>query len=554
MNWAGTLTNDPNWISGCFEWYGKDTPPHPYYDFQPQGSSKNIYWNDKDSNPNQGEIGGHKVCTRDESATVTSGLTYWDPSDSSERMQLWGEWNAKCGDSFWATSFDWGAIAAPSAVTVCTGSMCAASSIKAACDYDTCSDPSAGCNFDFNMYATVLTSSSQVRVANIFEGLGMGAPLEQVGEAKRQLGYMVDSLNAYKIALSQITLADDTYSASGLIDTQIATINWTSNALNVRVQGILQGNSSGFVPSFNLDFYGQQLGLYFEQFNSLIQGMKEKAALSDINKLIKEKWAIDASVEESTTMVSMGQTIDTIESAASGMSYALQAMKRLNATIVQAGFDFQDALDEYYAQKRREAIWNLAFGVANLCTGGVRTFANIFEYDAKDKESKSKSGADSVSSVGFFTETVANNAKTMGFAASALVSANSDKDANDKFPSDDSVELTYDLMDVLADNDVLLPSTGCDSPADCDIPDGDEMDALQAALDNLNEAYNSLYSPQGPIIASSLNPSATAAVGAADDGLGLLDGVLRNDEGGVQRVPVRLIRYCVNWPNNLGRP
>ena len=105
-----------------------------------------------------------------------------------------------------------------------------------------------------------------------------------------------------------------------------------------------------------------------------------------------------------------------------------------------------------------------------------------------------------------------------------------------------------------SDNDVLLPSTGCDSPADCDIPDGDEMDALQAALDNLNEAYNSLYSPQGPIIASSLNPSATAAVGAADDGLGLLDGVLRNDEGGVQRVPVRLIRYCVNWPNNLGRP
>ena len=126
----------------------------------------------------------------------------------------------------------------------------------------------------------------------------------------------------------------------------------------------------------------------------------------------------------------------------------------------------------------------------------------MMEY--KDGSSKRKKGADFTSSLGFFTETVANNAKTMGFAASALVSANSDKDANDKFPSDDSVELTYDLMDVLADNDVLLPSTGCDSPADCDIPDGDEMDALQVALDNLNEAYNSLYSPQGPhYIASS---------------------------------------------------
>ena len=133
----------------------------------------------------------------------------------------------------------------------------------------------------------------------------------------------------------------------------------------------------------------------------------------------------------------------------------------------------------------------------------MRTFANIYEYSADDKKSKSKSGADSVSSIGFFTETVANNAKTMGFAASALGSANSDKDADDKFPSSTAVELTYDLMDVLADNDVLLPSTGCDSPVDCDIPDGDEMEALQAALDNLNQAYNLLYSPQGPIIASS---------------------------------------------------
>ena len=53
-------------------------------------------------------------------------------------------------------------------------------------------------------------------------------------------------------------------------------------------------------------------------------------------------------------------------------------------------------------------------------------------------------------------------------------------------------------MEVLADNDVLLPSTGCDSPADCDIPDGDEMDALQAALDNLNQAYNSLYPRRVP--------------------------------------------------------
>jgi len=371
-------------------------------------------------------------------------------------------------------------------VSGCVGGIC-----KKDGKCESCKVATDGCTLDLNLYATDLVYSSQLRVAHIFEGLGEGAPLEQVGEAKRQLGYMVDGLVAYTNGLVGY-LADDTYSSAGLVDTQIATIQWASNALNVWAQGILQGNSSGYVPSFNLDFYGEQLGSYFEQFNSLIQEMKTKETLLEINELMNKNDAIDAKAEESTTMVSMGQTIDTIESAASGMSYALKAMKRLNATIVQAGFDFQDALDEYYAAKRREAIWDLAFGVANLCTGGVRTFANMMEYTAgKDGAAGSsewKKGADSVSAVGFFTEMVANNAKTMGFAASALVSANSDDDANDKFPSDDSVELTYDLMEVLADNDVLLPSTGCDSPADCDIPDGDEMDSLQAALDNLNQA------------------------------------------------------------------
>ena len=91
----------------------------------------------------------------------------------------------------------------------------------------------------------------------------------------------------------------------------------------------------------------------------------------------------------------------------------------------------------------------------------------------------------------------------MGAATKALVSANDADDANEKFPSGDSVELTNNLIQDLADNDVPIPSTGCDSPADCDIPDGEEMATLQAALDNLNQAYNLLYSPQGPIIASS---------------------------------------------------
>ena len=301
--------------------------------------------------------------------------------------------------------------------------MCAASSTKVACDYDTCSDPSAGCNFDFNMYATVLAYSSQLRVANIFEGLGTGAPLEQVGEAKTQLGYMVDSLDKYKTALGS-QMPPPEYSASGLLDTQIATINWASNALNVWAQGILQGNSSGYVPSFNLDFYGQQLSDYFDQFDSLIQKMKTTEALGDINNFIITKQAIDAKFKKSTTMLSMGQTIDTIESAASGMSSALADWKRLNGTIVEAGFAFQDALDDYYAQKRKEAIWNLAFGVANLATGGLRTFANIFEYKAAETsrdnifdpntgESQSKSGADYGSSVGFFVETVNNNLRQL---------------------------------------------------------------------------------------------------------------------------------------------
>ena len=218
---------------------------------------------------------------------VTSELTFWDPLDSSERMQLWQDWNAKCGDSFWATSFDWDAIAAPSAVAVCTGSMCeSSSSTKAACD-DTCSEPSAGCTFDFNMYATILVYSSQLRVATVVEGLPARASREQLGEAREQLGDVIDSLKAYQTALIKQTAPE--YSAAGLIDTQVATVLWASNALSVASVGIMKGTFSGFVPAFNLNFYQGQLDSYFTEFQDLLEYMKEAEAIEEFNSLLKTK-------------------------------------------------------------------------------------------------------------------------------------------------------------------------------------------------------------------------------------------------------------------------
>ena len=423
--------------------------------------------------PEDPGLGPPSSYTCDAGDELTRKYIYYEPThDAIPR------WDAICGETFWsmhAAKYKWSALLVNGAVSGCVGRVCRTKAGQ--CGSCNVAD---GCTLDLNLYATDLVYSSQVRVANIFEAFGKGSPLEQVLEAKRQLGYMVDGLDAYK-TMTAPDLAADTYSSAGLVDTQIATIKGVSNALGVWAQGILQGNSSGFVPSFNLDFYQQQLGLYFADFKSLLKEMKTVKTLSEINTLIKESHAIDASAEESTTKVSMEQTIDTIESAASGMSSTLVDMKRLNGTIVQAGVDFQDALDKYYAQKRRQAIWKLAFSVANLCAGGTETAANMFT--SKDGAASKKKGAEGWSSVGKFVGTFGDKARKMQKAATAVEKANDKDDADDKFPSSDAVSLTKELSEALADNDVPIPD---------DIPDGHEMAVLQDALDNLNAAYSSL--------------------------------------------------------------
>ena len=339
------------------------------------------------------------------------------------------------------------------------------------------------------MYATILVYSSQLRVATVVEGLPAGASREQLGEAREQLGDVIDGLNAYKMALEDHNAEVQTkHSAADLVDLQIATVEWASNALKLVPAGLLQGNFSGFVPNFNLEFYSAQLNVYHNNFKNLTDELQRKKTLSDVHNLIVTKNSIEQGEKVSITQVSMKQTIETIESAASGMSGALAAMKRLNETIYQAGIKFQESLDEYYAQKRREAIWNLAFAVANLAT------ASRVPIGAFDENWKKKSGGDFASQALWAGEQFANNAKTMGFATVALKSANKDNEADKEFPSSTAVTLT---------NEVIMNLTASEVPVPDDIPKGEEMATLQAALDNLNEAYNLLYSPQGPIIASS---------------------------------------------------
>ncbi|EOD40243.1 hypothetical protein EMIHUDRAFT_446790 [Emiliania huxleyi CCMP1516] len=40
LEWVSTLSNDANWIHGCFEWYSGTA-------WQAQWSSKRVYWNDR---------------------------------------------------------------------------------------------------------------------------------------------------------------------------------------------------------------------------------------------------------------------------------------------------------------------------------------------------------------------------------------------------------------------------------------------------------------------------------------------------------------------------
>ena len=70
LNWVRALTDDANWIGGCFEWYPTKESP--------VGTSTDVYWNDRPG-ATTGNYGGHKICVRDE--TVTNGLT-----DSGERI------------------------------------------------------------------------------------------------------------------------------------------------------------------------------------------------------------------------------------------------------------------------------------------------------------------------------------------------------------------------------------------------------------------------------------------------------------------------------------
>ena len=53
MRWKRALTNDANWIDGCFEWYRRPGDPI--------GSSTNVYWNSRPG-ATTGRVGGHKIC------------------------------------------------------------------------------------------------------------------------------------------------------------------------------------------------------------------------------------------------------------------------------------------------------------------------------------------------------------------------------------------------------------------------------------------------------------------------------------------------------------
>ena len=188
--------------------------------------------------------------------------------------------------------------------------------------------------------------------------------------------------------------------------------------------------------------------------------------IQEINELLLEKNAIDAAAEKSTTQISMEQTI-----ATSGMSGAIVSLRRLNETIHQAGIDFQDSLDKYYAQKKLEAIFKLAFAVANLATASRAPLGMI-----GDMWKKKKAGVKISKAIEAGTK-FAKSAKNVSKAALglALISANR-KLRDKKFPSSTAVTLTNNVMKDLAD--VPIPD---------DIPDGEEMATLQAALDSLNK-------------------------------------------------------------------
>lgn len=396
--------------------------------------------------------------------TSTTGLTYDDlTGETASSETAVQRWNRECGGTFWAVSkaYDWERLTGR--VKVCTGSVCKNDQDGGIVCNNKCQDDPSHCKFDFNMYAAILTYSSQLRVANIMTDVYDGSVRERLNETRAHLDDVLDGMTAYKRALSN-------HKAEDLVDTQIATIQWASHRVGLPPANI-QGNFTGFVPSFNLRFHQEQLGIYFQNFGTIVKDLKTSNTFKNIYEIIKKWNRIHEDEEESIVEASIKQTIQTIESAANGMTGALASIRRLNESITLAGFAFQDSLDEYRSQMRKQLVWKVVFGVANLCTGGPRAIIGMF--GKGDTDWNKKTGGDFWKEALFSVEQFANHITGTAIAGIALTKANSEH----KFPNS-TVELTEKMLKELERSGVPI--------ARGDIADGEAMATLQTALDNMN--------------------------------------------------------------------
>ena len=121
LTWVGKLTDDPNWINGCFEWYPSAGDP--------KGTSTNVYWNDRPG-ANAGNIGGHKICARSANRFIYDDASWRSGRTTLEQEAVAERWDSVCGDIFWSKvgpSYDWSTLlSSAGAVTGCAGSACIA--------------------------------------------------------------------------------------------------------------------------------------------------------------------------------------------------------------------------------------------------------------------------------------------------------------------------------------------------------------------------------------------------------------------------------------------
>ena len=321
LTWVGKLTDDGNWINGCFEWYPSAGDP--------KGTSKKVYWNDRPG-ANAGNIGGHKICVQDGSIEMTCADDCRKDSGSS------------CSFSYPAYGVQ----------------LVQLSNIRV---------------------AKLLSSDTATLVAMLNDSNVPNGTSNNFYQTAL-LSYVQTSLNGYYTQLNRsMHDYDSSWASTGilqLIASQIGNIGQVTASL-------ASMPDTPYVPAFNAGFFTETVGLYMDNFRKLAEKIDDLADESKEFQMQKTMLLIDDSENsgaQAVTEETIKQTEASISAALMGMQGALNGINETAFIMQEAADELEEALKEYRRQQRIKAILSLTMGIVDM---GFGVTAKVFNTQAE---------------------------------------------------------------------------------------------------------------------------------------------------------------------------